>query len=169
MVTRKCLAPNSYWIVVNIPGTLTKPRLGHTSAPNQCRRGEKKNSPPSLPFIQQAQHWETECLFEVILYFELLHGNKQAFPLQHREFVLQINEERDFSHLTSFFVTSTTKCLSECKTRNSFSTPFSCSSECMLLIYSLVTWSTSQAWILLLQFNLLYISSDYYLLTYSKT
>lgn len=48
----------------------------------------------SPPFIQRAQHWETQCLFEVMLYFELLHGNMQAFPLQRGEFVLQINEER---------------------------------------------------------------------------
>lgn len=85
---------------------------------------KKKNYPLSLPFIQQAQHWETECLFEVILCFELLHGNRQAFPLQHGEFVLQINEEHDFSHLTSFFVTRTTKCLPKCKTRNAFSYSF---------------------------------------------
>lgn len=130
MVTRKCLTPNSsiYWIVVNIPGTanLTKPRQGRTSAPNQCRKKKKKKkktSTSSPPFIQQAQHWETECLFEVILYFELLHGNMQAFPLQRGEFVLQINEECDFFPLTSFFVTTTTKCLDECKTHKSISSP----------------------------------------------
>lgn len=91
MVTRKCLAPNSsiYWIVANIPGseTLTKPRLGLTSAPNQQRR--KPLCSFSVPFTHWAQHWETECLFEVILYSELLDGNTLAFSLLHAESVLE--------------------------------------------------------------------------------
>lgn len=98
MVTRKCLTPNSsiYWITVNIPGsgTLTKPRLGLTSAPNQRRR--KPLCSVSVPFIHQALHWETECLFEVILYSELLHGNTLAFSLQRAESVLENNEEHNF-------------------------------------------------------------------------
>lgn len=113
MVTRKCLAPNSsiYWIVVNIPGSgaLTKPRLGLTSAPNQHRR--KPLCSFSVPFTHQVQHWETECLFEVILYSELLDGNTLAFSLPHAESVLENNEEHDFFSLSlSLFATITGNC-----------------------------------------------------------
>lgn len=101
MVTRKCLAPNSsiYWITANIPGsgTLTKPRLGLTSVPNQHRR--KPLCSFSVPFIHQALRWETECLFEVILYSELLHGSTFAFSSQHAESVQENNEEHHFSPL----------------------------------------------------------------------
>lgn len=113
MVTRKCLAPNSsiYWIVVNIPGSgaLTKPRLGLTSAPNQHRR--KPLCSFSVPFTHQVQHWETECLFEVILYSELLDGNTLAFSLPHAESVLENNEEHDFFSLSLSFCNNNRKLL----------------------------------------------------------
>lgn len=106
VVTRKCLAPNSsiYWIVANIPGsgTLTKPRLGLTSAPNQS--GRKPLCSFSVPFTHQARHWETECLFEVILYSELLDDNTLAFTLLRAESVLVKNEEHDFFSLSLFFL-----------------------------------------------------------------
>lgn len=94
MVTRKCLATNSsiYWIVANIPGrgTLTKPRLELTSAPNQHRR--KLFCSFSVPFIHKVRHEETECLFEVILYSELLDGNISACRICYGN-----NEGSDFS------------------------------------------------------------------------
>lgn len=97
MVTRKCLAPNSsiYWIVANIPGsgTLTKPRLELTSAPNQQR--ENPSVPSPFHLLTQPRHWETECLFEVMLYSELLDGNTLRFSLLHAEFALEHNAEHD--------------------------------------------------------------------------
>lgn len=144
MVTRKCLVPNSsiYWIAANIPGsgTLTKPRLGLTSAPNQRRRKPLRSF--SLPFIHQALHWETECLFEVILYSELLHGDTFAFSWQRADSVVENNEEHGgvFSSPLSLFVTITGNCWYECKTRtycDFFPLQFTCAYAVNLLNHDL--------------------------------
>lgn len=114
MVTRKCLAPNSsiYWIPVNIPGsaTLTKPRLELTSAADQQRREKTPVFLLPLPFVHQSQHWETQCLFEVVLYSELLHGNTFGISLQPAEAVAENNEEHDFFS-PSFFCYNNRKLL----------------------------------------------------------
>lgn len=108
-----------------------------------CTQSVQQKTPPFhlCSIYSQAQHWETECLFEVILYTELLHGNTLAFSLQRGEFVLEINEESDFSPPCSFFVRITGNYLYECKTHTYFH--FS-SSRCIvhvLFIGCIMTWN----------------------------
>lgn len=143
MVTRKCLAPNSsiYWIPVNIPGsaTLTKPRLGLTSAADQQRREKTPVFLLPLPFVHQSHHWETQCLFEVVLYSELLHGNTFGISLQPAEAVAQ----RIMKNMTPpppFFVTITGNSWHECKTHARTHTDFS------LSVWLSICYSFSDAW-----------------------